>query len=465
MHGKVLIIDPVATHRIVLRVKLAASQYEVLQAESIEEATAVLGSTTPDTILCALNLPDGAPTRLLGRLRKLGLFGKVPIIGIGAISGPAERVELLSAGFDDVFTRPLDTTFLMARVRSLLRSHASASEWQLREGTSRALGFAEPDAKFGPVARVAVIARHPEALLDWQDSVGRPAGARLCFGSSVDVIDREEGGVAPDAFLLVTRPDQEAETLDLLASLRSHSGTRHCVVLVAQQDGPLRLGAQMLDMGANDMAPWCAHSDELAIRLKVLLHRKRMTDALRATVRHGIEAAVIDPLTGLHNRRYAMPHVLRIAERAQLNGKPFALMIADMDHFKRINDLYGHAAGDAVLIEVADRLRNNLRAVDLVARIGGEEFLMVLPGAGLANARKAAQRLCRKIGDRPITVPGHSKGVSATISIGMVVWDYQSAASHDVPLTAEGLLDRADQALYAAKADGRNRVTLARTAA
>ncbi|MEO0503200.1 MAG: GGDEF domain-containing protein, partial [Pseudomonadota bacterium] len=193
--------------------------------------------------------------------------------------------------------------------------------------------------------------------------------------------------------------------------------------------------------------------------------RKMMTDALRATVRTGIEASVIDPLTGLHNRRYAMPHVTRIAERAQRTGKPFALMIADMDHFKRINDQYGHAAGDAVLIEVANRLRSNLRAVDLVARIGGEEFLMVLPGVTLKNARAAAKRLCRRVGTPAIAIPGQSQPINATISIGLVVCDTDTGLPRGMALTAEALLDRADRALYDAKAEGRNRVTLCRPAA
>ena len=140
-------------------------------------------------------------------------------------------------------------------------------------------------------------------------------------------------------------------------------------------------------------------------------------------------------------------------------------MVADMDHFKRINDTMGHAAGDAVLIETARRLRENLRAVDMVARIGGEEFLIVMPGAGLANAKKAAQRLCRVIRNTPFIVPGIKLPVTATISIGMTVCDPRKRSNPPHPLSAEALLGRADKALYGAKAEGRDRVTLLRPAA
>ncbi|MEO0381111.1 MAG: diguanylate cyclase, partial [Pseudomonadota bacterium] len=202
------------------------------------------------------------------------------------------------------------------------------------------------------------------------------------------------------------------------------------------------------------------------VRLETLMARKRMSDALRDTVRSGIEAAVIDPLTGLHNRRYAMPHLARIAERAHKSKKPFAVMVADMDYFKQINDTHGHAAGDAVLIETAQRLRQNLRSVDLVARIGGEEFLIVMPGAALSNARKAAQRLCHMIRDTPFDIPGvDAQSIAATISIGLTVCDPTLKPAPNLPMTAEALLDRADKALYEAKAEGRDRVTLVRPAA
>ncbi len=466
MHGKVLVIDPIATNRIVLRVKFAAAHYEVIQAGSIAEAIRMLRSGLPDLILCSTKMPDGGPLRLMTRLQKTSAAGKVPVIALCSAVLPAERMRLLAAGLEDVLQKPLDDTLLVARARSVIRAYASASEWQLRDDTSRALGFAEPNVQFGPAQTVKLVTSCPDQLGAWQAALRTRSTACFTSCTPADAVGPQTDVDEADAFVLVVEPGKGQEMLGLLATIRSHSRTRHSAILVVQVETDTALGAQMLDMGANDLM--CSDPDpaELALRLGTLLARKRLGDALRDTVRSGVEAAMHDPLTGLHNRRYAMPHLARIAERAISTRKPFAVMVADMDHFKQINDVHGHAAGDAVLIETAERLRENLRGVDLLARIGGEEFLIVMPGADLANARNAATRLCHIIRNTPFTLPGQNDvHIAVTISIGLTVCDPLNGPSAVLPQTAEALLDRADKALYGAKADGRNRVALHRPAA
>ena len=126
MHGKVLVIDPIATNRIALRVKLAASHYNMLQAGSIADAMQVLAQDTPDLILCAGTLPDGDPLRLLSRIRKMGLVGKMPIIALSCVDNESERLRLLAGGIDDVLQKPINDALLLARTRSIIRAYASA---------------------------------------------------------------------------------------------------------------------------------------------------------------------------------------------------------------------------------------------------------------------------------------------------------------------------------------------------
>jgi len=214
-----------------------------------------------------------------------------------------------------------------------------------------------------------------------------------------------------------------------------------------------------LDLGANDILTEGFLPAELAIRLRTQLRRKADGDRLRASVEDGLRLAVTDPLTGLYNRRYAVTHLGRIAENAAATGRPFAVMVADLDRFKSINDTWGHPAGDAVLVEIAHRLRDNLRAVDMVARIGGEEFLIAMPDTDDAAAELAADRLRRIAQSTPVTLRDGRTRVAATISIGVAV------SAEDGTEPNADLIDRADRALLAAKAEGRNQVTLSRPAA
>lgn len=465
MNGKILVIDPIATNRIVLRVKLAAGHYAVTQAGSLAEAMEVIAGSVPDLILCAHALPDGGPQKLMAHMRKAGFGGKIPVVVISGPGAAQDRQRLFAAGVEDVLEKPIDDMLLLARTRSVMRAYASASEWTLRDGTSRALGFAEPGTAFATKQRVRLVSSDIAAVAKWHSALTQRLNATVTVCKPDGAVIKGGRDQCPDAFILFLHPKSAPDMLGLLATIRSHAATRHSSILVIQRDPDPRLGAQMLDMGANDLMSFDHDTAELALRLETLMSRKRMSDALRDTLRSGVEAAVIDPLTGLHNRRYAIPHLARIVENALQGRKPFAVMVADMDHFKRINDTMGHAAGDAVLVETARRLRDNLRAVDLIARIGGEEFLIVLPGADLDNAQKAAHRLCRMIRNTPYSVPDQDIPIKATISIGMTVCDPMQKTTTTRPMNAQALLERADKALYGAKAEGRDRVTLSRPAA
>ena len=214
-------------------------------------------------------------------------------------------------------------------------------------------------------------------------------------------------------------------------------------------------------MGADDVMPEGFCAEELALRLRTQLARKRTTDRLRDTVRDGLRAAIRDPMTGLYNRRYALPHLARVARQAAQAGRGFAVMLADLDHFKQINDRFGHPAGDAVLIETARRLRASLQPQDMLARVGGEEFMIVMPDADLDAATAAARRMCRAIEATPFQADGCDSPIPVTISIGVV--GSPGPGQSSLPPSDQAatlLIGQADKALYHAKDAGRNQVTL-----
>ena len=469
MQGKILIVDPISTNRIVLKVKLASAFYEVVQASTADEASVVALRQAPDLIISAMALPDCNVAQLATRIHRNPQTRTIPIMAIGSHSTAERRFEALAAGVQDVMLKPIDNTLFLARVRSLIRAYNTAAEWQLRDDTSRALGFAEDQAEFGPAGRSLVVGNNLALVKSWIEDVKSDIRCSLSFAAPDTALRDLTPGRIPDVFTLILDEDEKhtGDVLRLLAAIRATAITRHAGVLVIQNVPNPGLGAYALDLGADELMTDGFDRDELALRIKALLRRKRIADQLRATVRTGLKAAVSDPLTGLHNRRYAMPHLARVAEHAQSTGRSFAVMVADLDHFKKINDRYGHASGDAVLVEAARRMRENLRGVDLLARIGGEEFLIVMPATSLTDAKICASRLCRKIGNLGFKVPGCSDLISVTISIGLTIGGGVKASSRhkSSPLDPNSLLDAADKALYEAKTEGRNKVSLYRPAA
>lgn len=467
MQGKILIVDAISTNRIVLKVKLASAFYEVIQASTADEACVAALRHDPDLIISAMALPDCDAAELCRRLNRSPQTRAIPIMVVGCRPNADTRLKALEAGVQDVMLKPIDDTLLLARVRSLIRAHNTAAEWQMRDDTSRALGFAEDTLDFGPPGRAVLVGADAHTAHNWMSQLRPHLRTSLSFTSPETALRDLSPGKVPDVFIL-TLAEEDTSTSDvlrLLAAIRATAITRHAGILVVQARPDPGLGAYALDLGADDLMTDGFDVAELTLRVKAMLRRKRVADQLRATVRTGLKAAVSDPLTGLHNRRYAMPHLTRVAEHSAATGRSFAVMVADLDHFKQINDLYGHASGDAVLVETARRLRDNLRGVDLIARIGGEEFLIVMPATPLSEARVAASRLCRKIGGRGFVVPGADAPIKVTVSIGVTIGGIRKPHDSTAPQDANVLLDAADKALYAAKMQGRNQVNLNRPAA
>lgn len=457
MAGKILIVDDVATNRIVLKVKLAAAYYETLQAETGAEALAIARSLRPDLILLDVELPDMDGIAVCEALKADPATRDIPVVMITAFRDGARKMEALRAGAEEVFWKPIDEMVLLARLRSLLRARETAEQLGLRDSTYRALGFAEAATDFAGQALVGLVAGRAETALAWKRALQEHLDDRIL------VLDRETAlgsfakGKVPDVFVVAADLGRAGEGLRLMSELRSRAATRYssvCVIIPRQGHD---VAAVALDLGAADLIEEDADPEEMALRISTQIARKRQSDRLRASVADGLRLAMTDPLTGLHNRRYALPHLERIADRAAAAGRQFAVMVLDLDHFKAINDTLGHPAGDAVLVEVADRLRSNLRAVDLIARIGGEEFLVALPDTTLEAAGATAERLRRVVGERPVALRD-GDSVTVTLSIGLALGGPGARG-------VEELIGLADMALLDSKAEGRNQVTIDRSAA
>lgn len=463
MSGKILIIDHVATNRIVLKVKLTAAQYDVRTCTTCAEAKGMIAAETPDLVL--VNLADANEDRhAFCRNLRNGKVGKsLAIVGTGVDDSSRARFAALDAGADDVLIPHVSDALLLARIRGLLRRRNASLEWQIRDETSRALGFDESRKDFVTPARITVIGSNlqtiPPLVALLQDGLGFRVQSTM-----------HHKGILPqgtcrnaDLFIIdATTSDQSMTTVfQLISDIHAQDETQRAEKIVIIPKGDQESAAMLLDLGANDVVFADACAEELTLRTKALISHKFEQDKLRDRVRSGLRASVIDPLTNLYNRRYAESHLKRIADQAHASGRQYALMVVDIDHFKRVNDTYGHQAGDAVLQTVADRLQKSFRTIDLLARIGGEEFLVAMPNTSVDQAHFAAERLRRLINETPFRIAGHKQPLNVTVSVGIAVNGLE-----DIETTSlDHLFARADAALYSAKSAGRNKVSISMTAA
>ncbi len=268
------------------------------------------------------------------------------------------------------------------------------------------------------------------------------AGLRLAASHAVDIVlcDLDMPDLDGFGFLDRFRADPRNETVPVLML----SGT-----------GAAEKKVEGLHRGANDYIVKPCSRDELCARVHNYLRMKLLQDELKRknqeleTINAELaRSAITDPLTGLHNRRHFMKRANEETKRALRHGRCFGLLMMDVDHFKRINDGFGHQVGDDVLVMVAGTLQKTLRESDLLARFGGEEFIIGLPETGREGAAVLADRLRQIVGSTPM--PGVDRPV--TISVGVAC-----VPSPGVE-TVDQLISRADAALYRAKREGRNRI-------
>jgi two-component system, cell cycle response regulator len=464
MGGRLLIIGGAASARIVLKARLSAACYDVT---SVSEGATGLHHAAGGgfhAVLADMDLPDIPAPDLIHRLRAMPGMAEVPLIALAALPDPVGRIAALEAGADDVLTQPGEG-ILLARLRNLLRHRATLADLGANAAPMHSLGFAEGAAGFDGPAHVTLVMGRSETALRLRRDLSAHLPGRITMLPASEALNdaalTDENPTVPDVFVIDTDMDDTGGGLRLLAELRSRSAGRHAAFCLLRPTSAAVHDPMAFDLGASDVIDPATDPREVALRLRRVLARKRAADHLRASVRDGLRLAVTDPLTGLHNRRYAVSRLTAIAGAAQADGSTIAVMIVDLDRFKRVNDEWGHAAGDAVLVQVAQRLASAMRPGDLLARIGGEEFLVALPGTGLIDARHIAERLLMAVQEQPITLP-QGRHLHITASIGLALSEVAEFRQNE---TVQAVLDRADQALLVAKSCGRNQITVGRTAA
>jgi len=449
MTARILVVDDIEANVRLLEAKLTAEYYEVLTAYDGPTALAIAAAEKPDIVLLDVMMPGMDGFQVCRRLKDDPETRHIPVVLVTALDGRADRIAGLEAGADEFLTKPIDDVMLFARVRSLTRLKMVIDELREREASGRRMGVIAGAASRlgGTGGRVLIIddherqaARvHAELNIEHRPVIeSDPEKALMTAKGPVDLV-------------IVNAAARGFDGLRLAAQIRSDEATRHLPILaIVDFDERPRL-VKALEIGVNDILSKPIDPQELAARARTQIRRKRYTDYLRDNLDHSLELAVTDQLTGLHNRRYMSGQLEALVKRAALGGDQVSMLLIDIDHFKKINDGFGHDVGDEVLREFAVRLASNVRAIDLPCRYGGEEFVVVMPDTALEDAGRIAERIRLHVAGSPFRVMGGAELLSVTISIGVAA----TLGADDKP---DALIKRADEAVYEAKASGRNKV-------
>jgi two-component system, cell cycle response regulator len=443
MTARILVVDDIPANLRLLEAKLLAEYYEVALASSGPEALAMAARWAPDVILLDVMMPGMDGYEVCRRLKSHDATAHLPVVMVTALIDQAERVRGLEAGADDFLSKPVDDATMFARLRALLRVKQVLDAWRQRTDTARQLGIEPP-----PEPRAGIEGAKALVLSELPGECRQIADALAADG--VEVHQSSRSDEARQALLegnfdlaVLCLPPEGGDVLRLASRLRAEAATRDLPVLLTADSSQRGLVLRGFDLGANDHVLRPIDANELRARARNQVRRKWYQERLRNDLDRSLELAVTDPLTGLRNRRYVRRHLDGV-----LRGSDAAVMLLDVDRFKTINDTYGHAAGDAALKEVAERLKSHLRAADVLARYGGEEFMVVLAGAPTDYAAMVADRLRAALSNDPISVGPALLPI--TVSIGLAI--------APVGCSVSGAIAAADAALYRAKAAGRNRV-------
>jgi two-component system, cell cycle response regulator len=448
MSGRVLVVDDIAINVKLLEAKLSSEYFEVLSASCGSAALEIADAELPDVILLDVMMPRMDGFEVCRRLKANPRTADLPVVMVTALSDAANRLRGLEAGADDFLTKPVNDIALFARVRSLVRLKRMMEEWRLRD---------EICGRFGGPRSIAAVEGGPACILIAEEDALAAARMSETLGIAhrVTVVsscaEAQSRLDAETELIIASLTTPDGDPLRLVSQCRGNELYRQLPVLLIAAERDLPRLAKGLDLGANDYLIRPVDRNELLARTNIQIRRKRLQDRLNDNYQRSLSLALTDELTGLYNRRFLLAHLDELVARINHDGIGAAVLLFDIDHFKRVNDTYGHAAGDEVLRELATRATNTVRSVDLVARLGGEEFVVVMPETGPAIAAAVAERLRLAVANLPFTTRAGGGSLRITVSIGVTT---AIAGSED----RDRLLKRADDALYRAKAEGRDRV-------
>jgi len=449
--GLVLVVDDVPANVKLLEAKLSNEYYDVITAKDGYEAIELTKAKKPDLILLDVMMPgiDGFET--CRQIKQDPDVSHIPVVMVTALSDPSDRVRGLEAGADDFITKPINDTALFARVRSLVRIKVLIDELRLRDKSGSQLGMSASDFSLNLDVTGSNLMMVDDDMVQARRIIEKlTAGGYKITHFSDHKQAIEFARTAELDLMLISTQLADIDGLRLATQFKALEQVRHVPIIMMVDEDEQHLMLKGLELGVNDYLLIPVDFNEMFARMKTQIRRKKYQEALKSNYQESVSMAVTDGLTRLYNRHYLDTHLKNLVRQAGEQKRNLSIVIMDMDHFKHVNDTYGHGVGDEVLVALSAIIVKTIRSADLAARYGGEEFVVLMPETDAIRCYEGAERIRRAVESTPFVVSHPESPISKTISIG--------CATMEVNDTPESLLRRADGELYKSKNMGRNRV-------
>ena len=451
----IMIVDDDLTSLKLLESMLPTERYNIVRANNGEEALENAFVQPPDLILLDIMMPGIDGYEVTRKIKKNTKTKDVPIIIITSLEESEGKVKGLEEGAEELLSKPVHSTELLARISSMLRLKEYRDQLRIRTLSGKSFGDGSEQREKVQIKEEAI----PQILLVEDTNVDAKIVKNALEGETFQLTTVKNGR---DVFSIIKQKDIDLILLDIL--LPDMDGFEICrrlkknhkdiqVVIVTCLDD-LDSKIKGVELGADDFLVKPVVGRELKARMRTLLEKKVHMDSLRTHYQEALGRSQLDWLTGLYNHGYFQQFLGYELKRALDQGFPVSLIMIDVDDFKSYNDTLGHSAGDAILREMGQVVRNCIREVDFAARYGGEEFAVVLPYVTRENVLIIAERIHKALTTHQFFHDESIKLTNPTVSMGIAVFPEDATNKAD-------FIIQADSMLYLAKKNGKNQYCIA----